>query len=78
LPAVVTDCGGPSEIVNAPALGALVPVGDVAALAAAIESKLAQPGDPAARQRRARDFSLEAALDGYESVIRAVARQCES
>jgi glycosyltransferase involved in cell wall biosynthesis len=74
LPAVVTDCGGPAEIVNDPALGALVPVGNVAALAQAIDLSLAQPGDPAARQRRARDFSLETALDRYDSVIRAVDR----
>jgi glycosyltransferase involved in cell wall biosynthesis len=72
LPVVVTDCGGPSEIVNDPALGTIVPVGDVEALARAIEDSLAQPGDPLARQRRARDFSLEAALDAYDAVIRAV------
>jgi len=72
LPVVATDCGGPSEILNDPALGALVPVGDVEALSEAIAAALAQPGEPAPRQERARDFSLGAALDAYESVIRAV------
>lgn len=72
LPAVATDCGGPSEILNDPALGALVPVGDVEALSQAIAAALDQPGDPAPRRRRARDFSLDAALDAYDSVIRAV------
>ena len=35
LPCVVTDCGGPPEIVDQPDIGAVVPVGDVDALARA-------------------------------------------
>lgn len=74
LPVVATDCGGPSEILTDPQLGVIVPVGGVEALAKAIDDNLDVPGDPAARQRRARDFSLEAALDAYDAVIRALGR----
>ena len=73
LPVAATDCGGPSEILTSNALGVLVPVGDVDALAHAIEASLAQPGDPVRRQARARDFSLDAALDAYDAIIRGVA-----
>jgi glycosyltransferase involved in cell wall biosynthesis len=55
LPVVATDCGGPAEILAAPAHGTLVPVGDVEALARALRLALANPGDPAPRQARARD-----------------------
>ena len=72
LPVVATDCGGPSEILGKHEFGALVPVGDVEGLAQAIKAALAQPGDPVPRQDRARDFSLDAALDAYDSVIRAL------
>jgi glycosyltransferase involved in cell wall biosynthesis len=44
LPVVVSDVGGVSEVVDAPA-GRLVPSGDVEALAGAIEAVLAAPGD---------------------------------
>jgi len=71
LPVVATDCGGPAEIL-ADGLGVLVPVGDVGALAEAIAAALAQSGDPAPRRRRARAFSLDAALDAYEAVIQAL------
>ncbi|MDE2577603.1 MAG: glycosyltransferase [Hyphomicrobiales bacterium] len=73
LPAIVTDCGGPPEIVNAAALGAVVPTGDAAALARALDDALAAPGDPAARQARARDFTLETALDAYDALIERLA-----
>ena len=69
LPVVATDCGGPAEILAAPSHGALVPVGDVAALARALRVALADPGDPTPRQARAREFSLEAARDRYDALI---------
>ena len=75
LPVVATDCGGPAEIITDAAIGDLVPVGDAAALAKAIETRLATPGDPEPRQRRARAFSLETALDAYDALIRAVDRR---
>jgi glycosyltransferase involved in cell wall biosynthesis len=69
LPVVATDCGGPAEILVAPTLGTLVPIGDVEALARALRLALADPGDPALRQARAREFSLEAARDRYDALI---------
>ena len=50
LPVVATACGGPAEILTAPQLGALVAVGDVAALARGLAAALADPGT----RRRAR------------------------
>lgn len=78
LPCVVTTCGGPQEIVDAPALGASVPPGDVDALAQAIDAALAAPGDPAPRQAHAAGFGLDAALDGYEAMIARIVRHARS
>ena len=47
LPCVVTACGGPQEIIDAPEFGAVVPVDDAPALAQAIDAALAAPGEPA-------------------------------
>lgn len=69
LAVVITDSGGPTEIVDRPELGQIVAVGDVDALAAALARALAEPGDPAPRQARAADFSLAAALDAYDALI---------
>jgi glycosyltransferase involved in cell wall biosynthesis len=78
LPVVATDCGGPSEILAAPEQGALVPVGDDEAFAGALRAALADPGDPAPRQARAREFSLEAALDRYDALIGEVITHARS
>ena len=78
LSCVVADCGGPQEIVDAPALGATVPADDVAALAGALDAALAAPGDPGPRQARAADFGLEAALDRYEALIARVVSHARS
>jgi len=72
LPVVSTDCRGPREILADGLHGALVPVGDVAAIANAISNALARPGDPAGRMARAEDFSLDRALDAYEAMIDAI------
>ena len=72
LPVVATDCGGPREIVNDQTLGRLAPARDVEGLALAIDACLADPGDPAPRQKRAGDFTLEKALDRYAALIDAV------
>ena len=78
LPCVVTACGGPQEIIDAAALGAVVPVDDPRALAEAIDAALTAPGDPAPRQSRARDFALAAALDRYDAQIARVMSQARS
>ena len=69
LPVVSTDCGGPREIISRPEEGVLVPVGDEAALSAALQAALAAPGDPAPRIARAQAFSIDRALDAYERLF---------
>ncbi len=70
LPVVSTDCGGPAEILGDPSLGSLVPVGGESALAHALDAALQNPGDPAPRQLRAADFTLEKSLGAYDALIR--------
>ena len=68
-PVVATDClGGPREILNDGELGRIVPRGDVNALAQAIIATLDCPGDAERRIARARDFSLDQAVDRYLAV----------
>lgn len=69
LPVVATKCGGPEEILDRPGLGGLVPVGDATVMAAAIDTVLADPGDPAPRRTRAEDFSIDRALDRFEALL---------
>lgn len=64
---------GPREILEDGRWGALVPVGDAAALARALEETLDGKRSPAeALARRAADFSPERATDAYEDLFRAV------
>ncbi|MFZ3484869.1 glycosyltransferase [Sphingomonas sp. 3-13AW] len=70
---VSTDCpAGPAEIMGRGRHGRLVPVGDAAAMAAAIGAMLATPADPAVQEERARSFSVSVACDQYEAVFRRV------
>lgn len=73
-PVVSTDCpSGPAELLEDGALGPLVPVGDAAALAAAMAASLDRP---AARDRltaRADAFSVERAAARYLAVLEEVA-----
>ena len=65
-PVVSTDCpSGPAEILDGGRFGALVPVGDDGAMAAAIAATLDQPIAAATLQERAALFSVERAVDRY-------------
>jgi glycosyltransferase involved in cell wall biosynthesis len=65
-PVVSTDCpSGPREILQEGRYGRLVPVGDDAALAAAILATLADPLPRGLLQEAARVFEIEAATDAY-------------
>ncbi len=66
LPIVSTDCeSGPREILDGGQYGALIPVGDEAALAEAMKSALARPHDTAALRARAEALSGQATSDRY-------------
>ncbi len=72
-PVVSTDCpSGPAEILEGGRHGRLVPVGDADAMAVAIAETLDDPGDAAARQARAAEFSTSAAVDRYLGLFRSM------
>nr|WP_281502150.1 glycosyltransferase [Alcanivorax sp. S6407] len=65
-PVVSTDCkSGPAEILENGKYGKLVPVGDPAALANAIEESLSEPFDPEKLKARAKDFSPDVIAKKY-------------
>ena len=67
-PAVSTDCpAGPAEILEDPAL--LAPVGDPEALAQVMLRALASPADKTALRAKAARFSVDKAMEGYESLV---------
>ncbi|MES1248523.1 MAG: glycosyltransferase [Actinomycetota bacterium] len=73
VPAVAYDVGGIAEPIKRFGAGRVVPAGDVAALAGAIESVLADPGPARAGAQRAReeltwDASARAHLELYEEI----------
>lgn len=70
LPVVSTDCpSGPAEILQSGRFGRLVPVGDAAALAQAMEAALAAPVDREALIRRAADFAPDIAARKYLDLL---------
>ncbi len=69
---VSTNCDGPREILDRGRYGWLVPPRDEKALAAALDAALDDPGDPAPRIARAKNFSLDVALSAYEALIEEV------
>jgi glycosyltransferase involved in cell wall biosynthesis len=58
VPVVASDVPVVREVTGE--LAALAPVGDAAALAAAVRATVADPGDPAPRRDRARGFTWAA------------------
>jgi glycosyltransferase involved in cell wall biosynthesis len=70
LPVVSTNCPtGPHEILEEGKYGTLVPVGDVYALARAMEEALSASHDREQLKRRARDFSVDKAADAYLDLL---------
>ncbi|SDH06203.1 Glycosyltransferase involved in cell wall bisynthesis [Nitrosomonas sp. Nm132] len=70
---VSTDCpSGPREILADGAFGHLVPVGDDAALAAAIAAALSAPAQRERSVARAAEFGFDAAVERYLAVLRRV------
>ncbi|HET9061686.1 MAG TPA: glycosyltransferase, partial [Candidatus Binatia bacterium] len=75
-PIVSTDCpSGPSEILEGGKYGRLVPIGDDAAMAAAIDATLNNPPAHDTLRARAEDFSADRAIDRYLAVLLSVSRQ---
>ena len=69
-PVVSTDCPfGPREILENGRYGALVPVGDREALAAAMARALDEPPQRAALRKRASFFSADRAVEQYEKLL---------
>jgi len=67
---VSTDCpSGPREILDDGKWGGLVPVGDEAALTEAMDEALSKTHDPDRLRQRARDFSVDAAVDNHLDVL---------
>jgi glycosyltransferase involved in cell wall biosynthesis len=75
LPVVASDIGGTADTIALGETGALVPPGDVPALAAALERLIADPGmrmrmGAAARVRIERDFALPTMIERIASIYR--------
>jgi glycosyltransferase involved in cell wall biosynthesis len=70
LPVVSTNCpSGPAEILENGRWGRLVPVGDVVALARAMDEALCTPTDRQALKRRAADFAPKIAARKYLDLL---------
>ena len=77
-PVVATDCPhGPAEILEDGKCGRLVPPGDPAVLAQALEAVLSDPRDARAMaergRQRARDFSTERSASAHVALLEALA-----
>ena len=69
-PVVSTNCpSGPAEILDGGRYGALVPVGDAAAMADAILAMLAHPPERAALTARGAEFSVDRAVERYLELL---------
>ncbi len=72
LPIVATKCHGPEEIILNRSHGKLVNIGDDVAMAKALDMALSDPGDPAPRVVRARDFDSDTAFESYNELVEEV------
>jgi glycosyltransferase involved in cell wall biosynthesis len=69
-PVVSTDCpSGPREILDGGRFGSLVPVGAADAMADAILATMSEPPSRTRLIERAKQFSLQQAVTGYEAVM---------
>lgn len=69
-PVVSTDCpSGPMEILQSGSHGPLVPVGDDAEMAKAIQAQLDAPRNPERLKARAAEFSMSRAVDQHLEVL---------
>jgi glycosyltransferase involved in cell wall biosynthesis len=69
-PVVSTNCpSGPAEILDGGRYGALVPVGDDAAMAEAILAMLAHPPERSALTARGAEFSVDRAVERYLELL---------
>lgn len=74
-PLVATDCpSGPREVLAGGAIAPLVPVDDVAAMAAAMTAVLEQPGDPAARRAAVSEYTMERCAANYHALFESLMR----
>lgn len=71
---VATDCSvSMTDMLDGGRLGTLVPVGDTAALAAAMDTVHLSPDATAARRQQARRFTVERAAGAYVALFRSLA-----
>ncbi|WP_026278810.1 MULTISPECIES: glycosyltransferase [unclassified Thioalkalivibrio] len=70
-PCVATDCpSGPAEILDQGTLGPVIPIGDIEALAQALDTLLTAPPDPTTLQAATLPFTAEASARAYLKALR--------